>query len=863
MMAYDAGALIRERDAELSRLRQLLADPGATGGRVVLMRGEAGIGKTALVAEFLAAVADDIEALEGGCDDLVTPQPFSPLWDVARLEPSLSAALGAGDRRRVMDVLLDLLARRPRPTVLVIEDTHWADEATLDVIRFLGRRIARCNGLLLLTYRSGAVDADHPLRQVIGDLPPGNLVRMQLDRLSADAVAAMIGDVQLDLEQVLTLTGGNPLFVTELVASGVDQVPSSIHDSVLARASRLSTEARLLLDLASIAPGRSERSFLEDVLGPIDEALRECERQGLLTSDGTSVSFPHELTRQAVETALSPATRRSLNERALAALVGRADPARLVHHAHRADDVAAIVDLAPQAARAAMAIESHREALAHFRALEPHLDQLPPDDRAGVLEDWASTDYLEGTGDAPELMVRAIELRRSLGDELALARTLANAVRPFVMRGQPERAASAADEAVALLEAHPPSADQAFAVSQRAWLGLLRGDEAEGSRIADRALAIANAIGDELTVVRAMIVKGACEYSLGDLRAVELVEEAQRLAQRGGHRLEEAYALANLTGMAGDVRDLARAEDLVRRTLDTAIRYELRTIEAYARAQYAEILLWKGDWDAAENEANEALTVVDAHSEAVAMRMLALIEVRRGGVGARALLDRVHRVAESSQQLEHLDSVAAVLAEHLWLSGDDDPDVLSRVRAIVDRGLATGSPWPSGALGFWWWKLGCGDVLPDGLTPVYRRVVDGEWQESAEFWASRGMPYEQALALMHGDDEAKLVALRIFEDLGAAPAAARVRDDLAAHGVRVTRGSARATRQNAAGLTARQAEVLELLAGGLSNAEIADRLFVSLRTVENHVAAVLMKLGVANRGEAVDAARARALLDHG
>ena len=724
--------MIRERDDELNLLRELLTELDPTGGRLVLVRGQAGIGKSTLVGEFLSASESEAHVLEGACDDLLTPQPLAPIWDLARTEPALANALASGDRRAVMDGLLDLLGRRQRPTVLVIEDTHWADEATLDVIRFLGRRISRTNALLMLTYRTGEVDAGHPLRQVIGDLPPRDLVRIQLDPLSPRAVATMIEDTDLDLADVLALTGANPLFVTELVSSVDDHLPSSIHDVVVARASRLSAEARSVLDLVSIVPGEAERTLVDQALGPSDAALQECERHGLVTFDDTTVSFTHELTRRAIETSLSPPDRQALNERVLSVLGRQGDPARLVHHARQADDVEAIVELAPKAARAAMTIESHREALAHFSALHPYLDHVPAHDRAAILDDWVQVDYLAGVGEGPpNLMDRAIELRRSLDDDVALARLLAFAVRFYEMDRHPERSAACAEEAVSILESHPPSADLAFAINQRAWLSFMRGEEAEGSRQSTRALAIAEEVGDDLIRVQALITKGGCDYSLGDQRAVALVEDAHRLAQQHGFRVEETSALINLTGMAGDVRDLGRAEDLAQRTIETARRFELRPLETYVRAQYAEILMWKGQWDAAEDEATEVLDMADAHAEPVARRILGLIEARRGRSGADELLDRAFAAADASRELQHLDPAAGALAEYAWLSNNAvEP---SRIQEVFDRGVRTGPPWPSEAFAFWWWKAGRSDVVPEGLVPVYGAIFGGRWRDAAEF----------------------------------------------------------------------------------------------------------------------------------
>jgi predicted ATPase len=156
--------MLLERGTELGRLHGVLSGLGSGGGRVVLVRGEAGVGKTALVRSFVSEVEDQAHVLVGECDDLLTPSPLGPVWDLARSEGSIATPLGEGDRRSVMEALLDLLSRKLRPTVLLLEDVQWADDATLDVIRFLGRRIARTTGMLVLTYRDGEVDTEHPLR---------------------------------------------------------------------------------------------------------------------------------------------------------------------------------------------------------------------------------------------------------------------------------------------------------------------------------------------------------------------------------------------------------------------------------------------------------------------------------------------------------------------------------------------------------------------------------------------------------------------------------------------------------------------------------------------------------------------------
>ncbi len=852
--------VLRERDQDLLLLAERLGEAGSTGGKVVLVRGEAGIGKSSLIREFCDRQTDRAHIHIGYCDDLMTPHPLGPFWDMAREESSLAVALGEGNRRGVLDATLDLLSRSLRPTVVVIEDTQWADEATLDAIKYLGRRIGRTKGLLVLTYRDGEVDADHPLRVVIGELPSRDVVRISLTPLSPRVVASMIGERNLDVDEVMALTGGNPLFVIEVLAAGVTQVSPSVQDWVLARAAKLSPGARRLLDLVSVIPGRAERHLIEAIGEATQEQTMACVRQGFLRMDDDWVSFNHELTRRAIESALDAPERRRLNRQVLAAIGDRQDWSRLVHHAVEANDIDSIVEFAPRAARVAMEMESHREALAHFRALDRHLDRLPPTERAALAYDWARTEFRLDTDRTVAVLDRAVKIHREVGDDLALARILAFSVRAYETHGRPETAEAASLESLAILESHPPGRDLAVALNQRAFLKLMQGDDhGAGIKLADRAIALATEAGDDLTLIRSLISKGAIAHSSVDRRAVTLVEDALMLAERGGHRSEQVSALVNLAGLAADIRDVGRAADFAQRAREAAVRYEFRHYETYALAMYSEILVWKGDWAAAEDAATEVLGSLP-HSELIAVRMLALIQARRGRSETGVLLERMWEMAEASGELQHLDPGASVLAEYLWLTGKNDPVQIDRLQRALDRSMRSGFVWPSGALAFWMWKLGLLDTVPERVSDFYRWIIEGEWERAADFWERRGVPYERGLALMHGDDSAKIRAVEIFETLGAKATADRVRMELSAGGVRVPRGKARSTRDHAAGLTARQAEVFELVAEGLSNPEIADRLFLSYRTVENHVAAILMKLDVPNRDAAVALARRRGLL---
>ena len=853
--------MILERDAELARLTDLVDDIHPSSGRVVLLRGEAGIGKSTLIDRFLSDTAERAHILVGACDDLLTPQPLGPIWDIARNEAPLTELLSNGDRRAVMEAILDLLSRSLRPTVLVLEDTQWADEATLDLIKFLGRRIARTNSLVILTYRDAEVDLDHPLRQVIGELPMQSILRMPLARLSAEAVTSMVGDESFDVDEVLALTGGNPLFVSEVLASGTDAVPLSVRDAVLARALKISPGARAVLDLVSVVPSSVERDLVDHIMSPSDDLLNESVRQGLLRVDGATLAFPHDLQRHAIESSLDAAERHDLNRQVLRALGKSADPARLVHHAREADDIDAIVTFAPRAAKAAMEIESTAEAVSHFRTLEPYLDRITINQRADIVHDWGREEYYLDNAAAVSIFDRAVDLRRVAGNEQDLARTLTMAARVNRSFARPTESLAYASEAVAILEPFGPSPDLAKSQSFRAFLEWIYSDEDdEILRLVNQAIAIAEAVGDGEAMIPALYVKGNLIFSHGDLSGMSLIEESYERAQQANDRWNEILALITMAGMSGDVRNVARAADFAQRARDTAARYEIRTLEVNGQSMYSEFLLWKGDWTAAEDAAVEILGS-NPTIEAQVWRILGTIQARRGRKEARATILRMWEFASPAEGLTILDTAAAGLAEYMWLTEDRDPDLIQGLREIMADGIAKGTPWPSGAFAFWMWKLGLLDECPAGTADFYGWIIKGEYRKSVEFWRERGIPYEEGLALMHGTDPEQIEAIRIFEDLGAVATANKVRHVLMDKGIKVPRGKSLATRDHAAGLTARQAEVLDLLAQGRTNTDIADELFVSHRTVENHVSAILMKLDVPNREAAVDAAQSQGLLD--
>src|SRR5713101_378577 len=292
-----------ERDHCFEQLSVFFRTATTGNGRTVLVSGEAGIGKSALVEQFVSQQCRAARQLWGACEALFTPRPLGPLYDIAAQARGSLSTLMSRDTPRPMlfSAFLDELQKSAIPSVGVFEDVHWADEATLDLIKFLGRRILSLAALFIVTYRDDELSRDHPLWSVIGDLPGKAVARLRLTPLSEQAVTYLAHQAHRSAEQLYAITGGNPFFVTEVLASETSGTPLTVRDAVLARVARLSPAARPLLELASVVPTRSERWLLEAVLGAAAPALEDCLTSGMLTLDQTTVAFRHEIARRAVE----------------------------------------------------------------------------------------------------------------------------------------------------------------------------------------------------------------------------------------------------------------------------------------------------------------------------------------------------------------------------------------------------------------------------------------------------------------------------------------------------------------------------------------------------------------------------------
>jgi DNA-binding CsgD family transcriptional regulator/tetratricopeptide (TPR) repeat protein len=864
-VAHDAHATheLLEREGELSALNERLGSVRRSPqGRVVLVGGEAGVGKTALLRRFCEACGRSVRILWGGCDPLFTPRPLGPLLAVAESAGGeLERLVGTGVLPHEVVAALARELRTRAATVFVIEDVHWADEATLDVFRLLVRRVETVPALIVASYRDDELARGHPLRIVLGELATNQAVtRLKLAALSPAGVARLAEPQDVAPEELYRKTAGNPFFVVEVLASGGDEVPGTVRDAVFARAARLSGLARQLLEAVAIVVPQAELWLLEALAGEAIDGLEECLMSGMLTSVPAGVVFRHELARSAVEDSVAPNRRVELHRRALESLAdppsGARDLARLAYHAEAAGDADAVLRFAPSAAAAAASLGAHREAAAQYARALRFGDRLSPAERAELLEDRASQCYLiDQYDEGIAALEQALEIRRPLGDGLKEGDALRRLSEFLWCPGRTAESDRRAREAVTLLEGLPPGRELACAYANLALNCLSAALWEEAIAWGERAVALADRLDATDIAVHALATISACTDYGG-------LEHTLERALRAGVGDVVGHIFVVLAIIAVEQRRHSEAS----RHLDAGIAYcsdrGLELYRLYLLAFRARLELDQGRWSDAADTAAAVLRIPRASSRPSieSLVVLARVRARRGDSQVWPLLDEAWNLARPTNELPRFGPVAAARAEAAWLAGDreavneatEDPLSLARER---------NAPWLVGEIAAWRRLAGLGGALPTEAAEPYALQLAGRPAAAAALWREMGCPYEAALALADANEEEPLRRAHAeLQAMNAGPAAAIVGRRLRDRGARgVPRGPRPRTRDNPAGLSARELEVLALIADGLRNAQIAERLVVSVKTVDHHVSAILRKLAVSTRGEAAAEAARRGL----
>ncbi|WP_027860886.1 AAA family ATPase [Marmoricola sp. URHB0036] len=853
---------LRERQGQLSALQQYAREAREGRGRLVLVSGEAGVGKSALVEAFVEECAY-ARVLTGACDGQFTPRPLGPLLDIAVQAGGTLGRLVAevAPRESLFAAARDELADGPL-TIAVVEDVHWADEATLDLIRFLARRLRDARCLLLVTYRDQGLPFNDPLLISLGDLSslPGTR-RIAVPPLTRAAVAELAVDGPVSGDELYRLTRGNPFYVGEVLRGVPGEVPPSARDAVLARLAQLPPAGLRYAEAASLLGTRIDPALLVEVGGDDPSALDALVVTGLLVSDGTGLRFQHELARVAVEQETAAHRRQPLHQRILAALVERgvADDARLAYHAEGAADAAAVLRYAPEAARRAASLRSHREAALQLERALRFADDEPVTARARLYDALAREISLLDRWDiAAEHAQRALALWEEADDAEARSGTESFLCRVMWRLNRGQEGLALAQQAVRTVEGLGDTPALARATTDLAALLCEEVRNEEVLAVLDRAERLARSLDLPDVLSDALNTRACVLGMMEDPGWFEVMRTSIEMARDHGLHSQSGRGYANMHDLLAKAHRFPEAVSLYREGMAYCNDHDIATYGSCLLAGQAAVELDLGHWDDAESMSRQVLAkpYLSPANAIPPHKTLGQLLGRRGDPAALEHLDAAVGSATETGEAGWLGITLPERAEVHWLLGDSAAALADFQGAwpVVEKM----NGWRRGLVAVWLRRLGQPVALDiDDLPEPARLSLQGDHEAAARAWESLLCPWEAALARYDaGTEESLREALAGFETLGADAAARLCRRGLRRLGVRSVPVGARATtREHPAGLTPRESEVLELLVEGLRNDEIAGRLVISVKTVDHHVSAVLAKLGVGSRSAAASEAR--------
>jgi DNA-binding CsgD family transcriptional regulator len=840
-----------ERDGEIDDLYAAIADVVDGTGRARAITGESGAGKSTVVREVCAR-ATDLRVLRGSCDALSTPRPFGPFRDVVTELGRSPSRLGEGASSftEFCEGIYDEL--RSEPTILVIEDAQWSDEASIDVVRFLLRRLEAIPTLLLVTYRDGEIHPGHPLRPLLGDIARlPYAATLALMPLSMAGVRAVLGESELDPASVHELTGGNAFYVSEIARHGGTGLPPSVRDVVLANTSELDPSDFEALQVIAAAP-----DGLDDRLLPLLEidlpTLRRLDATGLLARTRRGVAFHHELARLAVESSIPVGGAIQIHARIVDGLerLESDDHAALTHHAVEARDPERIGRFARAAAAEAIRAGSHTEAVAFLELAVDH-HRGPVAERAQLFHRLGEERYMINQLDAAiDAAATSQRLWREVGDPVGEARSLEQLATYEYYSGRQEVAEGHAERAMAVARDGDAQVGYGHARALRGYLALRRGDFVLSRSCHQVASEVADDIDDEVLRVRALVIDNVDATARGEpgarARLLDAVDEAMS-------RSLDAIAsmgLSNLTSFDVEQCRLREADELLARSLPFTVEREIKICNVWQRGVRARLHLMRGRWEAALEDALPLIDeVVPPLARCTPHLVIGLVELRRHG-DDDGHLEAAWRLAERMKDpVLRLASLAA-LAERTWLKGIDDERLRDAHQWMRGADIPPGLGWSAGNLAVWLGRSGLPVEPSESIAEPFRSSIRHD-PSAATAWLELGAPFEAAMASLDSADIAgQSAAIEALDGLGATATADRSRLELRNRGITNLPTRPRAsTRANPAGLTNRQLEVARLMAKGLTNAELADRLFISTKTADHHASAVLSKLGLSRRRE--------------
>jgi len=845
------------------RSRETLFESVIEGeGHCILLSGEAGIGKTSLIKSFYKEKKDNCKIYQGTCDALFTPRPLAPIYDIIwQIQKDTNEnELHNVDKSLLFNQLFNGLEQQRKPVIIIIEDIHWADEATLDFIKFFARRIGRIHCLFILSYRDNEILDNHPLRNVLGQLSPDSITRLHLQPLSKDAVEKMAEERGYKGEDVFSISGGNPFYVTEILASYSPGVPDNIKDSILSVYHRQEKGTKNAWEICSVIPEGLEINRFGKIKSSWDEGMDHCFALQIIIIKKNRVVFKHELYRRTIEGSLSPFKRIALNKKMLELFLdsfeAEGEIERIVHYAKNANENKLVVKYAPIAARQAACVGAHIEASKLFLTAIEYSDGNDEDQMVEFYESYAYECYLTNqTKDAIIYQGKALKVWQKKKEIERAGHSLSFLSRLWWFNGNRQEAEKYGKQAIEILESQPASKAKAMAYSNMSQLKMLSDDKAECVEWGNKAIEMAKKIKDDEILSHAMNNVGSIlwKVNFSDESGKKMLFESLDIALKNSFHEHAARSYSNIAS----IYLLYKEYELAKQVLEVGINYcEERNLDSsknYKLYAKARVFLETGDWQRAasilENLVSNPSQVGSVKIAALAA--LAIIKIRKGEEDALIYLIEAKQLALKTNEHHRIIPVMIAELQYEWLTGKQriteeelklSNDLIQRVENIF----------LNSEFSFWLQKVRKKDLRLPELYEPYKLLKEGKCRLAAAYWETKDCPFEKAFALYAGNEEDKKNALLIFQQIGADAVYEKIKMEMRADGIKkIPRGLRESTKTNPAQLTNRELDVLHLLQKGIQNKEIAGTLFISPKTADHHISNILFKLEVKSRAMAV------------
>ncbi len=858
-----------EREGLMASLHKHFENIAGGEGHCILLSGEAGIGKTALVKAFCKQHAGECCTYQGACDDLFAPRPLAPLYDVLwqvnkerwPVPPSNE------DRSGLFANFFQELSAKKDKLLIVFEDIHWADEGTLDFIKFFVRRIDQLPCLFILTYRDDEIYARHLLRNVLGQLPPDSFTKLAVVPLSKQAVVEMAIQKGYSGEDVYSISGGNPFYVNEILASYSPGIPDNIKDAILSVYERQKEGTRNAWQIWSIIPEGLEVERIARIKSSWD--INHCFAINVIMVQNGKVIFKHELYRRTIEESLTPLKRMELNKMMLELFLDsfeeRGEIERILHYAKNANEKGLVAKYAPIAAEKAASLGGHKEASRLFVTAIEYFEGDDGNQLTQLYESYAYECYLSNQiKEAIVFTEKVLAFRKKENDLEKIGDSLRFLSRLWWFDGNRNHAEAFAQQAIEVLKDQQTSSAKAFAFSNMSQLKMLSDETAACILWGEQAIEMASGLGNSEILSHALNNVGSVQMSIPSFqqKAIAMLHRSLEIALKHSYHEHAARAYTNLGSSLVKIRNYTLAGE----ALEEGIRYcevrDLNSWSAYMLSWKARLNLETGNWAEAVNIAENLLRSQSqpAIIKITALIALAKVRMRTGEKVAPALLMEAKTIAFETMELQRVIPSMVALLEYEWLTGNMiiESNDIEDTCVLMQR---SGIEQEKKELAFWMKKAGRHFTPLKEEESIYDLNIAVEELNAAAFWNKSGCPYEEALVMFEGKDDDKRKAIAIISDLGAIAVYEKMKQEMRNLGIKnIPRGIRNSTRSNEALLTGREMEILQLLKEDLQNKEIAAKLYISPKTVDHHISSILFKLDAHSRSKAVAEAIRRGVL---